>query len=63
MHLLSGQPELPDPASIPVPKEAAREALEAEQQRWTEMETTIAELKAELAELRAEFKTFREQFE
>jgi uncharacterized protein YceH (UPF0502 family) len=63
MHLLSGQPELPDPASVPVPKEAARQALEQEQLRWAEMEATIAELKAELTELRAQFQTFRDQFE
>jgi uncharacterized protein YceH (UPF0502 family) len=63
MHLLCGEPELPDPATMPMPKETARQELEAEHQRWEAMEATIAELKSELAELRAQFQTFREQFE
>jgi uncharacterized protein YceH (UPF0502 family) len=63
MHLLCGEPELPDPADVPYRAEPARIRLEEEQQRWAEMEATIEQLKAELAEIRAQFQSFREQFE
>ena len=63
VHLFEGTP---DPALFvvqPMPRESARQDLEAEESRFAAMEAAIEEVRQELAAVRAEFAAFRKQFE
>ena len=57
-HLLTGEPELPEPTA-----EAATLEVRAENERIAHLESEVASLQLALAELRREFGDFRRQFD
>ncbi len=61
-HLFSGEPEIPEEAYEARP-ETARQAVAAENDRITKLETELETVRQELAELRQQFDSFRQQFE
>lgn len=62
MHLLAGEPQLPDGEQAAAP-EAARVQVMAENERVARLEAEVAALRDELAALRRELAEFRTQFE
>jgi uncharacterized protein YceH (UPF0502 family) len=62
MHLLAGEPQLPNEEHT-APPETARSQVMAENERVARLEAEVAALRDELAALRREFAEFRTQFE
>jgi len=62
MHLLAGEPQLPEEGQLPSP-EAARVQVMAENERIAALEQEVATLREEMATLRRELAEFRKQFE
>ncbi len=61
-HLLCGEPEIPEEAPAAPRSEAAREAVDAENRRISDLEEQVRSLNEQLEALRAEFDAFRDQF-
>jgi len=62
MHLLAGEPQLPEEGQAAAP-EAARVQVMAENERIARLEQEVTSLREELATLRQELEEFRTQFE
>jgi len=62
MHLLAGEPQLPDETEGAAP-EAARIQVMAENERIARLEEEVASLRREMTALRQELEEFRTQFE
>lgn len=62
MHLLGGEPEIPESDGT-APPEPARLEVEAENARIARLENDVRQLTADIVAIRQEFATFRQQFE